>query len=106
MSHALFVRTVILVVFVISLAACGSERAEKTQEQAGESNQPMTEQSVAPGDTTSEETKPPAEKATPLSESYDYTAPYVCPNHCEGSGSESPGECPACGMELIENPTH
>ncbi len=35
---------------------------------------------------------------------YDYTAPYICPNHCPGSGSDKPGKCPVCGMDLIPNP--
>ncbi len=37
---------------------------------------------------------------------YDYTAPYICPNHCPGSGSDKPGKCPVCGMELIPNPDY
>jgi len=28
----------------------------------------------------------------------EYTSAYICPMHCEGSGSESPGKCPVCGM--------
>lgn len=35
----------------------------------------------------------------------EYTARYICPDHCKGSGSDKPGECPNCGMELMENPT-
>lgn len=31
-------------------------------------------------------------------------AKYICPAHCDGSDSETPGTCPVCGMELIENP--
>ena len=37
---------------------------------------------------------------------YDYTAPYICPNHCPGSGSDKPGKCPVCGMDLIPNPDY
>ncbi len=33
----------------------------------------------------------------------EYTAKYVCPDHCKGSGSDKPGECSNCGMELMEN---
>ena len=38
----------------------------------------------------------------------EYTAKYVCPMHCKGSGSDKPGVCSNsdCGMELIENPTY
>lgn len=34
----------------------------------------------------------------------EYTSNFICPNHCEGSGSEVYGTCPVCGMEYIENP--
>ncbi|MCB9256785.1 MAG: hypothetical protein H6579_06630 [Chitinophagales bacterium] len=33
----------------------------------------------------------------------EYTSAYVCPMHCEGSGSETPGNCPVCNMEYQEN---
>jgi len=36
----------------------------------------------------------------------EYTAKYICPDHCKGSGSDKPGECPNCGMELMENPAY
>lgn len=29
----------------------------------------------------------------------EYTSAYICPMHCEGSGSDKPGECPVCGMK-------
>ena len=30
----------------------------------------------------------------------EYASAYVCPMHCEGSGSDKEGECPKCGMEF------
>jgi hypothetical protein len=33
----------------------------------------------------------------------EYTSAYICPMHCEGSGSDQPGECPTCGMEYVKN---
>jgi hypothetical protein len=42
-------------------------------------------------------------KVVPLKEK-EYTAKYICPDHCKGSGSDKPGVCVKCGMELIENP--
>ena len=33
----------------------------------------------------------------------EYTSDYVCPMHCEGSGSDEPGKCPVCGMEYVKN---
>ena len=28
---------------------------------------------------------------------------YICPMKCEGSGSDKPGKCKVCGMDLVEN---
>ena len=33
----------------------------------------------------------------------EYTSAYICPMHCEGSGSDKPGECPVCGMDYEAN---
>lgn len=33
----------------------------------------------------------------------EYTSRYICPMHCEGSGSEEPGVCPVCGMDYVLN---
>ncbi len=36
----------------------------------------------------------------------EYTSAYICPMHCEGSGSDKPGKCPKCGMTYEKNPDH
>ncbi|WP_421794920.1 heavy metal-binding domain-containing protein [Haliscomenobacter sp.] len=36
----------------------------------------------------------------------EYTSAYVCPMHCEGSGSEEAGKCPACGMDYVAQAEH
>jgi hypothetical protein len=36
----------------------------------------------------------------------EYTSAYVCPMHCEGSGSDQPGTCPACGMDYVKLEEH
>lgn len=36
----------------------------------------------------------------------EYTSAYVCPMHCEGSGSSEPGTCPVCGMDYVKNNTY
>jgi len=33
----------------------------------------------------------------------EYTSAYICPMHCEGSGSDEPGKCPECGMDYVKN---
>ena len=39
-------------------------------------------------------------------EGKEYTSAYICPMHCEGSGSEEMGKCPACGMDYVANKDH
>jgi hypothetical protein len=34
----------------------------------------------------------------------EYSAKYICPMHCKNSGSDKPGKCSECGMDMIENP--
>ena len=36
----------------------------------------------------------------------EYTSAYICPMHCEGSGSETAGKCPKCKMDYIANADH
>ena len=33
----------------------------------------------------------------------EYTSAYICPMHCEGSGSDKPGTCPVCNMDYVAN---
>ncbi len=33
----------------------------------------------------------------------EYTAAYICPMHCKGSGSDKAGTCPVCGMDYVKN---
>ena len=49
------------------------------------------------GDNATEETETAAEQGP------EYTSAYVCPMHCEGSGSDEPGQCPVCGMDYVAN---
>lgn len=39
-------------------------------------------------------------------EGAEYTSAYVCPMHCEGSGSAEMGQCPVCGMEYVAQAKH
>ncbi len=36
----------------------------------------------------------------------EYASAYVCPMHCEGSGSDVAGTCPVCGMDYEKNEDH
>ena len=35
-----------------------------------------------------------------------YNSNYICPMHCEGSGSDSAGKCPVCGMDYVALKEH
>ena len=39
-------------------------------------------------------------------EGKEYTAAYVCPMHCTGSGSDKMGTCPVCKMDYVERKEH
>ncbi|MCB0686542.1 MAG: hypothetical protein KDC53_08455 [Saprospiraceae bacterium] len=39
-------------------------------------------------------------------EGKEYTSAYVCPMHCEGSGSDQAGTCPKCGMDYVAQSEH
>lgn len=36
----------------------------------------------------------------------EYNSAYVCPMHCNGSGSDSAGVCPVCNMNYKQNPDY
>lgn len=36
----------------------------------------------------------------------EFTSAYVCPMHCEDSGSDHEGTCDTCGMTLVKNEDH
>ena len=43
---------------------------------------------------------------TEQAEKKEFASAYVCPMHCEGSGSDQEGECPKCGMAYVKNEDH
>lgn len=36
-------------------------------------------------------------------DSKEYTSDFVCPMHCDGSGSDAEGQCPVCKMDYVAN---
>lgn len=49
----------------------------------------------------------PAETTTTVTEQaavINTTSAYICPMNCENSGSDKPGVCSVCGMDLVSNP--
>jgi len=82
-----------LLVFTAMLA-CG-EQGDNVKSEATQTEMNAEEESSNPereSENEMEEEKGP-----------EYTSRYICPMHCEGSGSDEPGECPVCGMDYVKN---
>lgn len=62
------------------------------------------------GNASQESTETEAPETTTMEaahgEGKEYTSAYVCPMHCEGSGSEEAGKCPVCGMDYVAQEVH
>lgn len=57
---------------------------------------------VSCGESSTKEEAPPTDPVEKVDMSGpEYTSAYVCPMHCEGSGSDQPGKCPVCGMDYV-----
>ncbi|WP_047416536.1 heavy metal-binding domain-containing protein [Cellulophaga sp. Hel_I_12] len=52
------------------------------------------------------ETTTETKTETTETQGVEYTSAYVCPMHCEGSGSDMEGKCPSCGMTYVKNEDH
>lgn len=53
-----------------------------------------------------DEKKEDAKTNTEQAFNQEMDSAYVCPMHCEGSGSEEEGTCPKCGMAYVKNEDH
>ncbi len=76
------------------IVSCSSETSESTDTTKDSVKVENTEKS----ENVTEETTTEEVNKT------DEVAKYVCPARCEEGKSATPGVCPSCGMELIENP--
>lgn len=65
------------------IAACGGNANNSNQNQEAPTDQTTETQAAEQGP--------------------EFTSAYVCPMHCEGSGSDQPGTCPVCGMDYVAN---
>ena len=82
--------TALFVSMLLLSVSCKQNTEEKAQEaEKTEATAPETEETEG----TSEQGK-------------EYTSAYVCPMHCEGSGSDEEGNCPKCGMAYVANEDH
>ncbi len=85
----------------LALASCGGN-AGHAHEHNGETH--SHENGSAPHSHDGETATMDAAK--PHGEGKEYTSAYICPMHCEGSGSDQPGSCPVCGMDYIAQAEH
>ena len=44
----------------------------------------------------------PGENKQETQSGKEYSSAYICPMHCEGSGSDTAGLCPVCGMDYVQ----
>ena len=72
-----FLMIMILACFVFTISSCGENKKAKNAK---------TEQAE-------DESK----------QGKEYTSAYICPMHCDGSGSDKPGKCPVCEMDYKKN---
>lgn len=91
----------LLFVAALALASCGSN-AGPTHEHNAE-----TGSHENGSETHSHESEPASmDAAMPHGEGKAYTSAFICPMHCEGSGSDQPGNCPVCGMDYEAQAEH
>ena len=86
----------VLFVAVLFLSACGNSATTSDVTDTEE-----TTEAEAPEETTTKAAAP-AEMATTKA-GPEITSVYVCPMHCEGSGSAKEGKCPKCEMDYVFN---
>jgi rubrerythrin len=72
---------ILSLVLSLGLWSCGDSASKASDENAESQTEQKSEQQQGP----------------------EYTSAYICPMHCEGSGSEEPGTCPVCGMDYVKN---
>ncbi len=101
--------TVMIVLFAVGFLAtsCGGGEAKTDGQEpaATEQTDAKSEQTEAKSETTEATEKDGEAKGEEGVDKSgkEYTSAYVCPMHCEGSGSAEPGKCPKCGMDYVKN---
>ena len=87
-----YFKTILLFVAMLvtsaALSSCGNKAGDTAQQ---EKQEPQEQQ---------------AQEGQTAQQGKEYTSAYICPMHCEGSGSDEPGKCPKCGMEYVKNEGH
>jgi hypothetical protein len=97
MKTRLFFSKLALLVLVLAIISCGNS-SKKTADADTETAVATEEQMQHEGHAVQSNLGDTMVKDGP-----EYTSKYVCPMHCEGSGSDSEGKCPVCGMTYVLN---
>ncbi len=105
MKKTLLTLSVLAMAAVMSSCGGNSNNAANAPADTTSCCQPKCEKSEAAGAQCTEKKSgdccSEAAAKSDAAPAVDLTKKYVCPNR-DGS-SDTPGECPACGMDLIEN---
>lgn len=80
------------------LTSCGTETAADAENATEEATEAVEEAATDAAKSMEEGAEEMVDKTGP-----EYTSAYVCPMHCEGSGSKGPGKCPVCDMDYVMN---
>ncbi|WP_036380157.1 heavy metal-binding domain-containing protein [Muricauda sp. MAR_2010_75] len=99
------IRTIIGIAFASALVLTVSCKG-KTEEAKETSTEATMEHEGHDMDNMNHEDHDMDGMETAKMEGKEYTSKYVCPMHCEGSGSDEEGKCPVCGMTYVLNEEH
>ncbi|MCB0706819.1 MAG: hypothetical protein KDC34_15995 [Saprospiraceae bacterium] len=86
---------------LVAFSSCGEKTASEAVDDATEVVTEGAEAATEAGTEAVEAVKEAVDQSGP-----EYTSAYVCPMHCAGSGSETAGTCPSCGMDYVMNEMH
>jgi len=97
----------LLFITALALTSCGSDAGADQQEsdQTEAAATDMHDHADHP-DHTGEDYNSESAAGAAHGQGAAFTSAYVCPMHCEGSGSSEPGTCPACGMDYVAQADH
>lgn len=98
-STILQLRNVLAFVLMLTLAACGGNATDEAHSHEHGDHDHDHDATEMVDDMNADEAE--AAELGP-----EYTSAYVCPMHCEGSGSAEAGVCPVCGMDYVAREDH
>ena len=104
---------VLLCAFSLTFASCGDgmensaeNAAEETGEMMNDAANTVENAAEQAGEAMENAAETATENAKEMMTGPEYTSAYICPMHCEGSGSKTPGKCPKCNMDYVASADH